>query len=122
MNLEGILSTFSPEVRESASMKGMVILIQTLLEQLQATQEQLTKAQEKIQILEDELRKLRKTPKRPKFRPNGMQPRDRSNSARGGKADKTSSSDYSSLPKRETSEVVVKPSNLPDVIFCTQLR
>ena len=114
MNLEGILSTFSPEVRESASMKGMVILIQTLLEQLQATQEQLTKAQEKIQILEDELRKLRKTPKRPKFRPNGMQPRDRSNDARGSKADKTSSLDSSSLAKKETSEVVVKPSNLPE--------
>ena len=83
MNLDGLLSTFSPEVRESASMKGLVILIQTLLEQLhttqqqlQATQEQLTKAQDKIQILEDELAKLRKTPKRPKFRPNGMQPRD----------------------------------------------
>lgn len=71
MNLDGILSTFSPEVRESASMKGMVILIRTLLEQLQATQEQLTKAQEKIKILEDELARLRKTPKRPKFRPNG---------------------------------------------------
>ena len=53
MNLDGLLSTFSPEVRESASMKGLVILIQTLLEQLhttqqqlQATQEQLTKAQD----------------------------------------------------------------------------
>ena len=32
MNLDGILSTFSPEVRESPSMKGMVILIQTLPE------------------------------------------------------------------------------------------
>jgi hypothetical protein len=77
MNLDGILSTFSPEVRDSASMKGMVVLIQTLLEQLQATQEQLTKAQEKIKTLEDEIAKLRKTPKRPKFRPNEMQPRDR---------------------------------------------
>ena len=32
MNLDGILSTFSLEVRETPSMKGMVILIQTLLE------------------------------------------------------------------------------------------
>jgi hypothetical protein len=39
MNLDGILSTFSPEVRESPSMKGLVVLIQTLREQLQLTQE-----------------------------------------------------------------------------------
>jgi hypothetical protein len=114
MNLDGILSTFSPEVRESPSMKGLVILIQTLLEQLQATQEQLTKAQEKIKILEDELAKLRKTPKRPKFRPNGMQPRDRGRGSSGSNSDKTSSSDNSSIAKKEISEVVVKPLNIPD--------
>ena len=68
MNLDGILSTFSPEVRESPSMKGLVVLIQTLSEQL-------TKANERIKILEDEISKLQKKPKRPKFRPNNMQPR-----------------------------------------------
>lgn len=55
MNLDGILSTFSPEVRESPSMKGLVILIQTLSEQL-------TKANERIKILEDEISKLQKKP------------------------------------------------------------
>ena len=30
--------------------------------------------------MEEELSRLRKTPKRPKFRPNGMQPRNRNNS------------------------------------------
>ena len=89
MNLDRILSKFSSEVRESNSMQGLVVLIQTLLEQLQVTkeqlqitQEQLTKSQEKIKILEDELAKLRKTPKRPKFRPNGMQPRNRGNGSK----------------------------------------
>ena len=121
MNLDGILSTFSPEVRESPSMKGLVILIQTLLEQLQitreqlqATQEQLTKAQERIKILEDELAKLRKTPKRPKFRPNGMQPRERGHGSGGSNFDKTSPPDNSSLAKKETSEVIVKPVDVPD--------
>jgi chromosome segregation ATPase len=84
MNFDSILSTFPKEIRESTSMKGMVVLIQTLFEQLaksqeqlQKTQEQLTKAQEKIIILEEELARYRKTPKRPKFRPNQMQPRNR---------------------------------------------
>ena len=113
MNLDGILSTFSSEVRESASMKGLVVLIQTLFEQLQVTQEQLTKAQEKIKILEDELAKLRKTPKRPKFRPNGMQPRERGKKSRDN-TDKIPPSDNASLAKKETSEVIVKPLNIPD--------
>jgi hypothetical protein len=120
MNLDGILATFSPEVRESPSMKGLVILIQTLLEQLhttqaqlQATQEQLTKAQEKIRTLEDELAKLRKTPKRPKFRSNGMQPRDRGNRS-SSNADKVFPSENTSLAKKETSEVIVKPIDVPD--------
>jgi hypothetical protein len=120
MNLDGILATFPHDVRESTSMQGLVVLIQTLLEQLhatqmqlQATQEQLTKAQEKIKILEDEIAKLRKTPKRPKFRPNSMQPRDRGNSS-SNNTDKIAPSDSASLAKKETSEVIVKPLNIPD--------
>lgn len=107
MNLDDILSTFSPEVRESDSMKGLVILIQTLGEQL-------ARSQEKIKTLEDELAKLRKTPKRPKFRPNGMQPRDRGNSSDGNNSNKSSSLNNPSLAKKEVSEVVVKPLNIPD--------
>jgi len=34
-------------------------------------------AQIKIKSQEDELARLRKLPKRPKFRPNGMEPRNR---------------------------------------------
>ena len=44
----------------------------------------------------------------------GMQPRDRSNGARGSKADKTSSLDNSSLLKKESTEVVIQPLNIPE--------
>ena len=98
MNLDKIISTFSKDVQESPSMKGLVTLIQTLAEQFQKTQEQLQKTQEQLQktqeqlqktqelltksevrikVLEDELAKFRKTPKRPKFHPNKMEPRSR---------------------------------------------
>lgn len=84
MNLDKIISTFSKDVQESPSMKGLVTLIQTLAEQFQKTQEQLQKTQElltksetRIKVLEDELAKFRKTPKRPKFHPNKMEPRSR---------------------------------------------
>ena len=104
MNLENFLSSLSPEMRESNSVKGLVILVQTL-------QEQLTKANEKIKTLEDELAKFRKTPKRPKFRPNNMQPRNRSQSANG--LSNASPSIGDSLVKKESSEIVISPQNIP---------
>jgi len=118
MILDGLLSTFSPEVRESNSMKALVILIQTLFEQLekaqeqsQNLQEQLTKALEKIKILEDELAKLRKTPKRPKFRPNKMEPRERGKSKTS--PDPTPPNDDLSFAKKQEVEIVIEAENVP---------
>jgi hypothetical protein len=110
MDISNFISIFPQEVRESPAMNGLVILIQTLQEQLQKTQEQLTKAQDKIKVLEDELAKLRKTPKRPKFRSNGMQPRNR---------DKPSSYDPplaidASLIQKEISEIKITVPNPPE--------
>ena len=83
MIIDYIVAMFPQEVRNTDAMRAVIALTQTLFEQLeltktqlQATQEQLTKANEKIKILEDELAKLRKTPKRPKFHSNKMQPRE----------------------------------------------
>ena len=84
--LDKILATFSPEMRESTSMRTLIALTQTFGEQfeitkqqltttqaqlqtaqaqlqtaqaqLQTVQEQLTKSQEKIKDLEEELRRL----------------------------------------------------------------
>lgn len=104
MNLDNIISTFPIEIRESPSMKGLLILIQTL-------QEQLSKAQEKIIVLEKELTRLRKTPKKPKFRPNKLEPRNRK---------KNQSSELpppdmakSTLVQREISEVKIALANPP---------
>jgi Transposase IS66 family len=104
MDLDNIISTFPSEVRESPAMKGLVILIQTL-------QEQLTKSQEKIKVLEDELAKFRKTPKRPKFRPNGMEPRNRNNPQ--PPSDPTSPILNASLVRKEMSEVKITVPNPP---------
>ena len=83
MIIDKILAMFTPEVRNSDAMRALVALQQTFFEQfqqaqaqlqitqaqLQSIQEQLTKSLDKIKLLEDEIAKLRKTPKRPKFRP-----------------------------------------------------
>lgn len=113
MNIDSILSSFSPEVRESTSMRGLVVLVRTLLEQLQATKEQLTKSQEKIKALEDELSRLRKTPKRPKFRPNGMQPRNRDGSSQGP-SNPTIPTANALFAQKEISEIKIKVPNPPE--------
>jgi hypothetical protein len=83
-------------------MRGLVVLVQTLFEQL-------NKSQEKIKALEDELAKLRKTPKRPKFLPNGMQPRDRSNKSQSSPPP----TDTPCSAKREVSEIIITLENVP---------
>lgn len=118
MIIDKIVSMFPPEVRESDAMRAVIALTQTLFEQLestkkelQATREQLTKANEKIKVLEDEIAKLRKTPKRPKFRPNNMEPRDRTKSKNS--SDTPPSVDGASFAKKETSEIIIKLQDCP---------
>lgn len=106
MNLDNILATFPVEVRESSSMKGMVAIIQALSEQL-------SKAQEKIKSLEEELRRLQKTPKRPKFRPNGMHPRERSNESPSS-FDPFTPVINASLIQKEVSEITIKETRHPE--------
>ena len=106
MDLDNLLATFPAEVRELPSMKGMVILIQTLSEQL-------AKSQEKIRVLEEELRRLQKTPKRPKFRPNGMLPRDRNNESPSS-PDPFTPAVSASLVQKEVSEITIRETHHPE--------
>lgn len=118
MIIDHIIAMFPPEVRESDAARAVKALVNTLFEQLeltkiqlQATQEQLTKANERIKVLEDEIAKLRKTPKRPKFSPNNMQPRNRSGSQ---KSDLMSPPDSPSCAKKEASEIKIAVLNVPE--------
>jgi hypothetical protein len=104
MDIDKLLLTLPEDVRTLPAIQGLKVLVQTLVEQL-------NKAQEKIQSLEDEIKRLRKTPKRPKFRPNGMEPRDR-----GNKTDKTRSEPPSTsgpLVQKETVEIKLEALNVP---------
>ncbi|PJD95936.1 MAG: hypothetical protein CK425_07260 [Parachlamydia sp.] len=120
MIINHIIAMFPLEVRDTDAMRAVIALTQTLFEQLeltktqlQSTQEQLIKAHEKIKLLEDEFAKLRKTPKRPKFRPNKMQPREQNKGSRGS-ASSTAPADDTSLSKKETSEIKIKLENIPE--------
>jgi hypothetical protein len=106
MKLDDILATFPADVRESPSMKAMIALIQTLSEQL-------VKSQKKIDELEEELRRHRKTPKRPKFRPNGMQPRNRSRGS-SDSPDPFTPAVSAALIQKEVSEVTIQETKHPE--------
>jgi hypothetical protein len=119
MIIDHIVEMFPPEIRKSDAMRAVIGLTQTLFEQLeltkiqlQSTQEQLTKAHEKIKILEDEIAKLRKTPKRPKFHPNKMQPRERSKDS-GSPSNPIPPTDGTSLARKVTSEIKITLPNIP---------
>lgn len=105
MSLNDILLAIPTQARESVFIKDLVVLIQTL-------QEQLTKSEEKIKTLEDELAKLRKTPKRPKFHPNKMEPRDRKSKPKDS-SNSTTNDETGSLAKKETSEIIIPALNVP---------
>lgn len=104
MNLDNFLSTLPREVRESPAIQGLAQLIQNL-------QEQLTKAEAKIDLLEKELARYRKTPKKPKFRPNSMEPRDRGKGSGNNGNSPTMAS--SKLIEKEISEIAIKVPNPP---------
>ena len=91
MNNNKSLNPFSSEILARAPVNELVGIIQT---QMQA--EQITVMQKMIDELKDEISRLNKTPKRPKFREGGREPRDRS------KKDKiANSSDKSNLTQAQ---------------------
>lgn len=125
MIIDSIVAMFPAEVRNTDAMRAVIALTQTLSEQLeltkiqlratqeqlQATQEQLTKANERIKTLEDELAKFRKTPKKPKFDPNKMQPRERNKKA--APSEPIIPTNGPSFVKKEVSEIKITVENVP---------
>ncbi len=95
MDLDNILSTLPHDIRHSPAILGLAKMVQSL-------QEQLTKSQEKIELLEKELSRFRKTLKKPKFRSNGMEPRNRRKDS-GGNGNAPTSMANSKLVEKEVS-------------------
>jgi len=88
--------------------------IQDQSAQIQAQAEQITAMQKTIEELKDEISRLNNTPKRPKFRSGGMEPRNRS---KKNKLDHLSDAcnllQAQDNPKKEKEEKRIPPDNLP---------
>ena len=88
--------------------------IQAQAAQIQAQAEQITAMQKTIEELKDEISRLNNTPKRPKFRSGGMEPRNRSKKNKPDHlSDACNLPQAQDNPKKETEEKRIPPDNLP---------
>src|SRR5665647_2774772 len=78
MLIDDLLSQLPLNVQESPIIQSIIELLrsQTILTQKQS--EQIVNLKQTVDELKDEIARLTKTPKRPKFRAGGMEPRNRS--------------------------------------------
>jgi len=127
MNFEDTFSFIPQELRPLPWMQQLVILFQEqtqrIQEQTQRIQEQTQRIQEqaeKIAVLKtvvqeqkDEINRLKKMPKRPKFRPGGGDPKSRSGEPGSNKEKNGSSSNHDMAPKKTREEVKVPALNVP---------
>jgi len=85
--------------------------IQSQAEQIQSQAEQICKLEKTIDELKDEISRLNKTPKRPKFKPNRMEPRNR----KKGNSQKNSPGSNKNIcaPDKKQEEVKVQANEVP---------
>ena len=79
MNIKDVLAQEPKYIQNLPIVQAMVQLIQNQIKQIQGQSEQICKLAKIIDELKDEISRLNKTPKRPKFKPNKMEPRNRKN-------------------------------------------
>lgn len=117
MDIQQALQKEPQQIQDSQLVQLMVQLIQKQAEQIQKQAEQIqkqveqiTKLEKTVEELKDEINRLNKTPKRPKFKPNRMEPRNRrkSNSQSDSKNEKNICA-----PEKERKEIRIKAKKVP---------
>lgn len=115
------LNPFSSDVLAGAPVRELVGIIQAQAAQIQVqaaqiqAQAELIGAMRKtIEELKDEISRLNNTPKRPKFRAGGMEPRDRGKKDKpSNSSDTCNSTQAQENPKKEKEEKRIPPDNVP---------
>lgn len=117
MNSENITSFIPQELLSLPWMEKLVLLLEEQNQRIQEQNRCIQKQAEKIAELEktvqeqrDEINRLKNMPKRPKFRPGGGDPKNRS--GKPGKENKSRSNDTMS-PKKIKQEIKIEALNVP---------
>ena len=118
MNIQDALKQEPQYIQDSPVVQAMAQLIQIQAEQIQHQAEQIQRQTEQINQLEktieelkDEISRLNKTPKRHKFKPNKLEPRDR----RKGNSQSNSSKKDKNIcaPNKKQEEIRVEAKEVP---------
>ena len=111
MDIQDALTQEPQYIQDSPCVKMMVQLIQSQAEQIQSQAEQICKLEKTIDELKDEISRINKTPKRPKLKPNRMEPRNR----KKGYSQKNSPGNDKNIctPDKKREEVRVKAHEVP---------
>jgi hypothetical protein len=117
MNIKDALKKEPQHIQDSPGVQAMVQVIQSQAEQIQSQAEQIQSQAEQIcrlektiEDLKDEISRLNKTPKRPKLKPNKMEPRNR---GKGNSQGKFSRSANVCAPDKKQEEVRVQAEEVP---------
>jgi hypothetical protein len=109
MNRFNFINQIPAEIRESAWGKALIELIKEQNKRIQEQAERIVVLEKTVQDLKDENARLKKMPKRPKFRPGGGDPKSRSGEP-GNAAGEGGSSVANKLTPRKTEQEIRVPA------------
>lgn len=111
MNIKDALAQEPRYIQDSPVVQAMAQVILRQAEQIQLQTERICSLEKTIDELKDEISRLNKTPKRPKLKPNSMEPRKR---GKGSSQDKSSKNDGNTCaPLKKQEEVKVPAADVP---------
>ena len=113
MNSEKVLSNIPQDLRQTLWLRQIVGFLQTQSKLIQEQAEQITTLKQTVQDLKDEVARLTKTPKRPKFRPGGGDPKSRSGKPGKFTGGSGGSSPNKLAPKKQQQEIRVPAQDVP---------
>ncbi|KKL97043.1 hypothetical protein LCGC14_1838430 [marine sediment metagenome] len=113
MNSIKPLSHIPSELQTSPWLKQIMELLQEQAKVIQEQAEQITALKKTVQALRDEIARLKKMPKRPKFRPGGGDAKSRSGKPGGGAKSGGSNSTNKMAPQKVREEVRIQAFGVP---------
>lgn len=114
MNSEEVISYVPPELQQAPWLQQIVGILRAQSRLIQEQAEQITALKATVEELKDELSRLRKTPKRPKFRPGGGDPKSRSGKPGNAASSGGANSANKMAPKKVRQEVRVQAVGVPE--------
>jgi len=113
MNSAAVISHIPEDLQKAPWLQPIIGLLQVQSKLIQEQAEQISAFQQTVQNLRDEIARLTNTPKRPKFRPGGGDPKSRSGKPGGSAGNGRTNTANKTAPKKVREEVRVPAPDVP---------